>query len=161
MTEPVCRKWAEDPDGTTREHLASCETCRRDAAAHEQVERGLAAVAAEPAPIPVRDLPVAPWEGAQHRAWGFVLLALLGVAILAGVLFYFLGVSPLAALTALAGTAAASRTALSLLTDSLGELLTAAPRRFDIGVAIGFVAVNAILFFMLRRGPRGYDVRSR
>jgi hypothetical protein len=161
MTEPVCRQWADDPDGATREHLASCESCRRDAGAHDAVERRLAAVAADPAPRPVRELPVAPWEGAQHRAWGFVLVALLGVALLAGALFVVLGVSPLAALRGLAGTAAASRTAFSLLTDSLGELLTAAPRRFDIGVAIGFVAVNAILFFMLRRGPRGYDVRSR
>jgi hypothetical protein len=160
MTDPVCRRWAEDPEGE-REHLASCAECRREAEALEALELRLAAVAADSAPLPSRDLPVAPWEGAQHRAWGVVALALLGVAAIAGGLFFALGISPFAAIAEMARSAAGSRKALLLVTESLGNLLPAAPGRFNAGVALGFVAVNAILYFMLRRGLRGYDVRSR
>ncbi len=160
MTEPACRRWAEDPEGE-REHLASCPDCRRQAAALEALDRKIATVAAEPPPLALPEPPVAPWEGAQHRAWGFVLLALAIVAGLAAVLFFTLGVSPFAAMADLARNALGSRKALVLLTESLGNLLPAAPRRFDVGIAIGFVLVNALLLFMLRRGPRGYDVRSR
>ncbi len=160
MTDPACRRWAEDPEGE-RDHLASCASCRRDAAALEALDRNLAAVVTDPAPHAAPELPVAPWEGAQHRAWGFVALAVLIVAALAAALFFALGVSPFAAIADLARTAAGSRRAVGLLTHSLGTLLPAAPRRFDVGIGIGFVVVNGLLFFMLRRGPRGYDVRSR
>lgn len=160
MTDPACRRWADDPEGE-REHLAGCESCRREAARLEALDRSLAAVAAEPAPHVAPELPVAPWEGAQHRAWGFVLLALVAVAALAAGLFVALGVSPLAAVADLARSVAESRKAVTLVTAALGNLLPAAPRRFDLGIAIGFVVVNALLLYMLRRGPRGYDVRSR
>ena len=160
MTDPVCRRWADDPEGE-REHLASCPDCAREAAEAAAVERSLAAVIAEPESISVAELPVAPWEGAQHRAWGFVLLALVAIAALAAGVFFALGISPFVAVADLARAAVGSRKAAALVTDSLGVLLPAAPRRFDVGIAIGFVVVNAILFFLLRRGPRGYDVRSR
>lgn len=160
MTDPACRRWADDPEGE-REHLATCESCRREAARLEALDRSLAAVAAEPAPHAAPELPVAPWEGAQHRAWGFVFLALVAVAALAAGLFVALGVSPFAAISDLAQNVAGSRRAVALVTASLGNLLPAAPRRFDLGIAIGFVVVNALLLYMLRRGPRGYDVRSR
>ncbi|HEY0788289.1 MAG TPA: hypothetical protein VGE86_06570, partial [Thermoanaerobaculia bacterium] len=111
MTDPACRRWADDPEGE-REHLATCASCRREAARLEALERGLAAVAAEPAPRPVRELPVAPWEGAQHRAWGFVALALFAVAALAGALFFALGISPVAAITDIVRGAAGSRRAV-------------------------------------------------
>lgn len=160
MTDPGCRRWAEDPEGE-REHLASCAECRREAEALEALERRLAAVAADPETHATRELPVAPWEGAQHRAWGFVVLALLAVAAIVAGLFFALGISPFAAVAEIARTAAGSRKAVVLLTESLGNLLPAAPGRFNAGVALGFVAVNAVLYFMLRRGLRGYDVRPR
>lgn len=160
MTDPACRRWADDPEGE-RDHLATCASCRREAARLEALDRNLASVVAEPPARPARELPVAPWEGAQHRAWGFVILALLAVAALAGALFFALGISPLAAIADLARNVAESRRAVALLAGSLGALLPAAPRRFDVGIAIGFVVVNGLLFYMLRRGPRGYDVRSR
>jgi ferric-dicitrate binding protein FerR (iron transport regulator) len=160
MTDPACRRWADEPE-VERDHLATCASCRLEAARLEALDRNLASVAAEPPARQARELPVAPWEGAQHRAWGFVVLALLAVAALAGALFFTLGISPFAAIADLARSAAGSRRALALLTGSLGTLLPAAPRRFDVGIAIGFVVVNGLLFYMLRRGPRGYDVRSR
>jgi ferric-dicitrate binding protein FerR (iron transport regulator) len=160
MTDPACRRWADDPEGE-REHLAQCPACQRDAAALAAVERNLATVVAEPAPRAPRELPVAPWEGAQHRAWGFVALVVVLVAGLAAALLYALGIAPFDAIADLARNAAGSSRAVALLTDSLGTLLPAAPRAFDLGIALGFIAVNALLFFMLRRGPRGYDVRSR
>ncbi|MGH9459551.1 MAG: hypothetical protein ACRD2J_18090 [Thermoanaerobaculia bacterium] len=137
---------------------------RTEGAEPDALDATLAHVRAEPArglgDLPHR-LPVAPWEGAAYRAWGVVLIAVLAVAGLAAVLFAVVGISPLDGVRAAARLGLWSRAAMSSLSSSFGTMVHAAPRGMQLAVGIGFLVVNAVLIAMLRRGPRGYDVRSR
>lgn len=136
MKTPDCERYIEDPE-TNASHLATCEECR-----------ALFGTGNVPAPkLDVNALPLAPWEGAQHRSWPLVTGAALAIFAIAAALFVASGVSP-------ADTLAANMPTLSRL-QSLVLLMRQAPIMV---VGILFIVVNTVLIALLRRAPKGLDV---
>lgn len=137
MKTPDCERYIEDPEANAS-HLETCAECRALFGAGANVG----------APkIDVNALPLASWEGAQHRSWPLVTVASVAVFAIAAMLFAASGASP-------ADTLAANVPTLSRL-QSLVLLMRQAPIMV---VAVLFVVVNTLLIALLRRAPKGIDV---
>ena len=134
MKTPDCERYIEDPEANAS-HLETCEECRALFGAEAAVR----------APrIDVNALPLASWEGAQHRSWPLVTAAALAIFAIAAALFAASGVSPSDALAANVPT-------LSRLQALVG-LMRQAPAMI---VGVLFVLVNTLLIALLRRSPKG------
>lgn len=164
MTDPACQRWIDDPDAN-RAHLSGCEDCRKRASRLERLDRDLAATMPEAsgsiAALVADRLPVAPWEGARHRAWALAGIVLAAAFLIAAAGFFLVGIPPIEGFRETARGLLRAREVGFVVTSSLGELLRNAPRAFHVAVAVAFVVVNALLLLLLRRGPRGYDVDPR
>ena len=137
MKTPDCERYIEDPEANAS-HLETCEECRAL----------FGAAASVPAPkIDVNALPLASWEGAQHRSWPVVIVAAVALFAIAAGLFGASGASP-------ADTLAANIPTLSRL-QSLVLLMRQTPIMV---VGVLFVVVNTLLIALLRRAPKGIDV---
>lgn len=155
-----CTRFMEDP-AAHRDHAATCAECRAFLEQEELLERELTATAADPRPIASfvgEDLPLAPWEGAQHRAWGIAIAGAVIVTALAAAAFMYGGISPVAGFVAAARETIASQMSWIAVVRILPRLLHHAPVPFHLFVAAGFIAANLCLFLLLRKTPRGYDV---
>jgi hypothetical protein len=142
-----CRRFLEEPEAN-RAHADSCRVCRLllDELGRSDAIDGVSLAGN------VDELPVAPWEGARYRPWGgiaAVTLVLLAAAVAAFVLSDFSPVTDLRGLSL--------RVDVVDVGFSFSELIRNAPAGFHVFVVIGFVAVNALLYFLLRRPTRGYD----
>lgn len=164
MKNPECERWEDEPESLPL-HPASCATCAAREAELARIELALEQTAPESAgslaAILTEQLPVAPWEGAHARSWMtvFVSIALFAAAAVAA--FAMLGFSPLEGFgEALRGVAQQGK-AIFAATESMDAFVRSAPVAFHIMIAVGVVLVNVLLIALLRRGPRGYDVRSR
>jgi hypothetical protein len=134
MKTPDCERYIEDPEANAS-HLATCEECSALFGAGTEVT----------APkIDVNALPLAPWEGAQHRSWPLVTGAALAIFAIAAALFAASGASP-------ADTLAANFPTFGRL-QSLVFLMRQAPVMI---VGVLFVVVNSVLIALLRRAPKG------
>ena len=137
MKTPDCVRSIEDPEANAS-HLETCEECRAVFGASADVR----------APkIDVHALPLASWEGAQHRAWPVAIVAAVALFALAAALFGASGASP-------ADTLSANIPTMSRL-QSLVLLMRQAPIMI---VGVLFVVVNTVLIALLRRAPKGIDV---
>ena len=142
MTSDHCTRYLEDPEAHSA-HLGECAECR---AMQQQLE---ARVVSQPVRVDV--LPLAPWEGADHRSWPLVVGGALTVTAIAAALFAAASTSPIDLLVqSFRGSVAIVRSMVGVG----GGLLENAP----ILVLGSFVIVNAILFALLRRAPKGLDV---
>lgn len=137
MKTPDCERYIEDPEANAS-HLETCEECRALFGAGADVRTPK---------IDVNALPLASWEGAQHRSWPLVTVASVAIFAIAAMLFAASGASP-------ADTLAANVPTLSRL-QSLVLLMRQAPIMV---VAVLFVVVNTLLIALLRRAPKGIDV---
>jgi hypothetical protein len=135
----ACQRYAEDPEGNAA-HLADCAKCRDMYASLD--------VPIDSQPVRVEALPVAPWEGAGYRSWPLVVGGALALAAVALGLCAAAGISPLAALQA--GARFDWRGLLQMGTQAVKPL-------GPIGFSALFIAVNTVLFLLLRRPPRGID----
>lgn len=147
MNDPDCQRYLEDPEANAS-HLERCAECRA-------MDSGLRDVAAGP-PVAVNPeaLPLAPWEGAAYRSWPLVAggaLTVLALAIAFGLLS---GVSPMRVVDS--GLLSVDGARAFILTSAAS--LRRASVAGQIGFAFLFLAVNALLFILLRRAPRGFDV---
>ena len=131
----ACQRYAEDPEGNAA-HLAECAKCREMYAPIESQ------------PVRVEALPVAAWEGAGYRSWPLVVGGALALAAVALGLCAAAGISPLAALQA--GANFDWRGLLQMGAQAVKPL-------GPIGFSALFIAVNTVLFLLLRRPPRGID----
>ncbi|HSY49814.1 MAG TPA: hypothetical protein VLC46_13455 [Thermoanaerobaculia bacterium] len=146
MTDSACQRYLEDPEPNAA-HLETCATCRAEAA-------GLAEKAgAEPAPIDLDALPLAPWEGSSHRPWGLVLGGAVVVIAIALALCDATGMSPLH----VAESSLASMEGIRSLLTRATASLRAASLGMQIAFGVLFLVVNALLIVLLRRAPRGID----
>lgn len=141
----TCEDYLQDPEAHVT-HLESCPSCRT-------VARELAAGVSLQAPrISLEALPLAPWEGAAHRTWPLVAAGVAAVLVLAVVLFVAAGItSPAGAAQAIVSEVPPVQGLLKLFRHT-GTALGAPV------VALLFVAINTILFLLLRRSPKGIDV---
>ena len=140
-----CQRYLEDPDANEA-HLATCAECGA-VAQHLDAKVRYSRVS-------VNALPLAPWEGASHRAWPLVLAGTIAIIATAAVLFSMAGVSPLVMLR----DALPPIDIVMSVVQFAGGAIQNAPATWQIGIAISFVAVNAILIALLRRAPKGLDV---
>ena len=131
----ACQRYAEDPEGNAT-HLAECAKCREIYATVESQ------------PVRLETLPIAPWEGAGYRSWPLVIGGALALAAVALGLCAAAGISPLAALQA--GARFDWRGLLQMGAQAVRPL-------GPIGFSALFIAVNTVLFLLLRRPPRGID----
>ncbi len=137
----TCDEYLQDPDANAA-HLETCAECRA-------FEEELALpVEIEHRPLRVDALPMASWEGASHRTWPLVGAGLVAALTLAIVLSAYAGISPLTVVSSSMPSLQAMLTFLQLTGRAIGGPL----------VAVLFVAINTILFLLLRRAPKGIDV---
>ena len=140
-----CEDYLQDPEANAA-HLESCEACR--ALAFELDEE----IDVQPRPIRVDSLPLAPWEGASHRTWPLVAAGVAATLILAVVLFFAAGVSSLSGIVHAVTSGIPPLQPVVRVLQLTGHAIGAPI------VAVLFLAINSILFLLLRRAPRGIDV---
>ncbi|HVR39603.1 MAG TPA: hypothetical protein VMU84_10950 [Thermoanaerobaculia bacterium] len=143
MTRPDCERYLQDPEANAG-HLETCAECR---AFFETLDAPV-----EHRPMTVDALPLASWEGASHRPWRLVISAALSVIAFVVMFFTFTGVSPRVVASALPP--------LDVLLDLpqvAGGFIHNAPSTWRLVIAILFFIVNAVLYLLLRRAPRGID----
>lgn len=148
----TCDDYLQDPEAYAA-HLQSCAECRA-------IAEELSAAVDLPVvrPLPVDALPLAPWEGASHRTWPLVAAGVIAILILAIVLFVAAGISPLKGIARAVTSTVPSVDLMVNLSELAGGALHKAPVAWHITIAVSFVAINTILFFLLRRAPKGLDV---
>jgi hypothetical protein len=156
---PTCEDYFEDPEKHAA-HLETCALCRA-------LEEGMTDELPVPADVPRRPvaaamsldaLPMASWEGASHRTWPLVAAGAASVLILAIVLFIAAGTPPLRGIARALTSGLTSFEAASKFIQLFGNGLHSAPAMVHVLVAVLFVAINTILFLLLRRAPKGIDV---
>ena len=147
----TCEDYLQDPEGNAA-HLESCAECR--AIAMELDEE----IAVQPRPISLDALPMASWEGASHRTWPLVAAGVTAMAILAAVLFLAAGISPLKGIARAVTSSVPSVGLMVNLSELAGGALHKAPAMWHVAIAVSFLAINTILFLLLRRAPKGIDV---
>jgi len=142
MKTESCLRYLEDPEANAG-HLAECAECR-----------ALFAANAVPAkPLALDALPLAPWEGASHRAWLLVLGGLIVAVLAAAVLCFVSGMTPLQVVESSFKSVQAMRTFVFTSADALRD----ASRGAQLAFAAAFIVVNGVLVALLRRSPRGID----
>jgi hypothetical protein len=149
MKTEACERYMADPEANAA-HLAECEGC---AALFGAPEMPL-----EPKPIEVSALPLAPWEGASHRAWPLVLGGALALFTIAAGLFVAAGVAPVSGVTGAIRSGMPPLDIIETLLQHAGAAAQNAPGGWQIAVAILFVVVNTALFLLLRRAPKGAGI---
>ena len=146
MNPESCQRYLEDPDANAS-HLAECAQCRA-------LADGLQASGLGPRASDVRDLPLAPWEGAAHRSWPLVAAGAVAVAVIAGLLFAATGTSPLEILRGKVPSA----DVIASMVRLAGGAVHNAPVSLQILIFAAFFIINGIFLVLLRRSPRGLDV---
>ena len=147
----TCEEYLKDPEANAA-HAESCAACR---AITEELEDD---IVVQTRPISVNTLPMASWEGASHRTWPLVAAGVAAVTILAVVLFLAAGISPLNGIARAVTSAVPSLDLMVNLSHLAGGALHKAPVAWHVAIAVSFLAINSILFFLLRRAPKGIDV---
>jgi len=140
-----CEEYLQDPEAHA-DHVVSCDACR---ALGEELDD---AIDVRHLPLSLDALPLAPWEGASHRTWPLVAAGFASVFILAVVLLYAAGV------TSLSGIANAMISAMPPVQPVVRALQLTGRAIGGPVVLVLFLAINTILFLLLRRAPRGIDV---
>lgn len=146
----TCEDYFEDPVKNAA-HLESCALCRALDSDEDVVE-------IEHRPLNVDALPLATWEGASHRTWPLVAAGLVSILVLAVALFLAAGTPPLRGIAHAVTSSFTSFEAASRFIQLLGSGLHSAPMLVHVTIAVLFVFINTLLFFLLRRAPRGIDV---
>lgn len=149
MKSESCERYLADPEANAA-HLAECEEC---AALFGKVDLPF-----EPAPIKVDALPLAPWEGASHRAWPLVIGGALALFTIAAGLFAAAGMAPVKGVAMGIVSGIPPFDILQGLLQHAGTAAQNAPTGWQIAVAVMFVVVNSLLVLLLRKAPKGVDV---
>ncbi len=136
-------QFMEDPEANAS-HLEQCAECR---AMFAQLDAPV-----PHQPVAMSDLPLAAWEGASYRSWGFIAVTSLLLLGLAVTLTAIAGVSPLRILTL-----STSINDWRILLAAFSNGLRHAALGWQIVFGVAFIAVNSLLFVLLRRPPRGID----
>jgi hypothetical protein len=151
----TCEEYLQDPEANAA-HAESCAACR--AITEELATNVDSEIVVQARPIALDALPMASWEGASHRTWPLVAAGVAAMMILAVVLFLAAGISPLSGIARAVTSAVPSLDLMVNLSHLAGGALHKAPMAWHVAIAVSFVAINTILFLLLRRAPKGIDV---
>jgi hypothetical protein len=143
-----CDDYLEDPE-THAAHIESCAVCR---AMFEELDEELPI---QHRAVDLDALPMASWEGASHRTWPLVAAGGISVLVLAVVLFMAAGTSPLRGIAKALVSAVPSLDLMVNLSQLAGGALHKAPVVWHVSIAVSFLLINAVLFLLLRRSPKG------
>lgn len=146
----TCEEYLEDPEQNAS-HLETCTICRA-------LEENVGTLDIQPRALNLNGLPMATWEGASHRTWPLVAAGAVSVLVLAIALFLAAGTPPLRGIAHAAMSGVTSFEAFTKFVQLLGPGLHSAPTLVHVTIAVLFVFINALLFLLLRRAPRGIDV---
>ena len=146
-----CEEYLEDPEQHAA-HLESCPVCR------ELIAELDSEVEVNARPIAIDALPLAPWEGASHRTWPLVAAGIAAITMLAVALFIAAGTPPLRGIARAFASSFTSFEAASKFFQLFGTGLHSAPAVVHVTIGVLFVAINSLLFILLRRAPKGIDV---
>jgi hypothetical protein len=149
MKSQSCERYLSDPEANAT-HLDECAECAALFASPE--------LPFDYEPVAVEAMPLAPWEGASHRPWALVIGGALALLTIASGLFASAGVAPLSGIAAALRSGVPPLGVVKLLLQQVGTAAQQAPAAWQIAVAVLFVAVNTLLWFLLRRAPKGIDV---
>lgn len=139
----VHAQFLENPEANMA-HLDTCAECR---AVFSQLDAPV-----DHKPVTIQELPLAGWEGASHRAWGFIVASAVAVLALAATLSVIANVPPARLLSA-----TTSITEIRILIATFSTGLRHAALGWQIAFGVAVIAVNSLLFLLLRRPPRGID----
>ncbi len=148
MNRESCQMYLEDPEANAS-HLDGCAECRALAETLDSRVNGSSALG----PRSADALPLAPWEGAGHRAWPLVAAGAIVVGLIAAFSFMVTGTSPLRLFANLP-----SADMIMSTLRHVGSAAQNAPGSWQLIVGVLFLIVNAIFIALLRRAPRGIDV---
>jgi hypothetical protein len=141
----TCDDYLQDPEANVA-HLETCDACRSLALELDDE------LDVQPRPLNLDALPLAPWEGASYRTWPLVIVGLSAAFILAFVLFFAAGVSSLGGITTAVMTSIPPVKPVVRVLQLTGHAIGVPV------VAVLFLAINSLLFILLRRAPKGIDV---
>jgi hypothetical protein len=141
-----CQRYLEDPEAHPA-HPEMCADCAVIAAALN------ADVDVDMEPLALDALPLASWEGASHRPWALVVGGAAGLIVMALVLCAAAGVSPVH----VAESSLVPMNAMRRYVVGAGQWLRDASTAKQAAFGVAFIAVNALLYVLLRRAPRGID----
>ena len=144
-----CERYLQDPEANAS-HLDECANCRDLLVVLE--------TPVETKPIAVDALPLAPWEGASHRAWPLVAAGAAIVLGIAALLFVIAGISPLRGFRGAVAGAIPPLDIVSTLARGAGAAVQQVPPSWQIASVIAFLVINTIFVVLLRRAPKGADV---
>jgi hypothetical protein len=151
----TCEQYLEDPDA----HAAHTDTCPSCRALFGAMSGELdATLTIDARPLRIDALPLAAWEGASHRTWPLVIAGAVSVLVLAIVLFLAAGMPPLRGIAHAVTSGITSVEATTKFFQLFGNGLHSAPLLVHVTIAVLFVMINTLLFFLLRRAPKGIDV---
>lgn len=142
MKSEQCMRYLEDPEANGA-HLSECAECRT---VFEELRSKV-----DVRSVRLEALPLAPWEGASYRSWPLVVGSALTVLAIAAALFAAAGASPVSAI----GEAVREAIPASGLLVSVLRLVGGTA---PVAIIVSFIVVNAVLFALLRRAPKGIDV---
>ena len=149
MKSESCERYLADPE-THAAHLEKCAECA--------ALFGPQDLPYEHKPVDVESLPLAPWEGASHRPWALVGGGALALLVIAAALFFAAGVAPMSGIAGAIGSGLPPVEIAKVLLSHVGTAAQHAPAGWQIAVGVLFVIVNTVLFYLLRRAPKGIDV---
>ena len=146
----TCDDYFEYPERNAS-HLEECASCRVLA----DPSGGIHAASIR---VDLDALPLASWEGASHRTWPLVATGISALFILAVALFVAAGTPPIRGIAQAIASGATSFESATKFFNLVGTGLQGAPAVVHVTIAVLFLVINAILFLLLRRAPRGVDV---
>jgi len=163
MTRSECDAFLEDPEAHAG-HAETCDSCgalRKDL---DRIDAVLGDGKIDPAPaggLAVKAPPLAPWEGANDRAWALVILS--GAVLLSGAAAFFMlsGITPLRGFAEAVSQVMFPRVNVVSLGTAWARTLQRAPAGIHLILGLCFVAVNLLFVLLLRRQPKGIHVSSR
>lgn len=144
MKSESCQRYLEDPEANAS-HPDTCAECAFFAEIGADVARR---------PVVIQSLPLAPWEGARHRAWPLVLGIALAVLAIAAAVFAAAGTTPAQVMRRVFPNLDLILSMVRLLGDGVQH----APAGLQIAIGVSFLVVNTVFFLLLRRAPKGIDV---
>lgn len=159
MTRPECDAFLEDPEANAG-HAETCDSCgalRKDL---DRIDAVLGEGGIDPVPASMRP-PLAPWEGANDRAWALVILSGAVLLLAAAVFFMLSGITPLRGFADAISQFMFPRVNVVSLGTAWARTLQRAPAGIHLILGLCFVAVNVLFVLLLRRQPRGIHVSSR